>query len=1103
MAYRLGLDVGTASCGLVAWHLDETGHPVSLPYYSLDIWQEPLLPAKSGGVGEPKKAARRAARMMRRGICRRARRLRRIAYLAERLGLDRHQIASDSGQQIHALRARAAEERIELSQLIPVLLHLAKNRGPSGDWVYSEPERKSTKEKKRDADDETRPTEGPDEKAIEMGKIVGGVRHLEALMAEAALELGKDSITLGQYLNLRRQKKISTTLGPAGLYPSRRMVEQEFARIWDTQSAFYAVMRDADTCEQFRAAIFDQRPLKSPAPMVGRCPLEPTLPRSPAAQMAAQAFRIEKQIADLRWGMGRRAEQLNSQQRETVRTLLHNPEMLTAKGELSFKKLLDELRARGFPGPGTRGLNMDRASRDSLKGNTTLVAFHRLGLLSAWQALDDKTQVQIINFLADLGSPEALDGRNWHLNFKTTSGEKRKFSEALVTFINCMRDKSNFDRLSKMGFESGRMSYSIKALGKLNALMQEGWDERTAIDQAYPEYHKPRAASLELPLPPETGNTVVDVAMRQVYRAVRKAMEALGGPPTEVIVELSRDMALGVGKRNEIESKIDKNRKARLQAKNALETQGQESTERNIQRYLLWESQGHYCPYCADRISIGDALSAATEREHILPRSLTRVGGKRNQLVLAHRACNQQKENRTPWQAFGADENRWQRVKLCAEMLTKSKQWGKAKLLLKEDWEEEVLDDEAIQGFSDRQFHESSWIAKLTAQWLGRVCPPTERNGQPVMVSRGELTAHLRRIWKLNTVIPEVRFETGLPVLDEEGKAITRVEFDRHRLWWDGQERHAGAIPADRRPDKRIDHRHHIVDALVISLTSRSLFVRMAQNYKLEREREKRGERARMSLHEAPPIPLIRDLALEIVRNVEIRHKRDHHPDGALFDQTAYGRSRKPDEGGSHLLTSSKRLASLIDPANAGKTRGRLETIESEKTREIVLSAFEQRLRAGKSLKQIFDEPVVHPQYGTHISRVRLLRESEHTAAVVRHKNRHGQMLEKRYTHSGNAYLEIMIEDGKLVGAPRLVNIQEAMLEKSSRPPHGVRRFWKGDTIQDARDGKSFVIRQIKSEGGGALIGALNSEAREVRDLTAASGYRMFKGKSLAKLTVI
>lgn len=1064
MAYRLALDVGTASCGLIAWTLDESGALSKLAYDSLDIWQEPLLPAKAGGVGEPKKAARRAARMMRRGIYRRARRLRKIAYLSSLLGLDRAQIPSDTGQRIHTLRARAAEEKIELSQLLPVLLHLAKNRGPSGDWVYAQPEAPVEGKKKRSRKAESEAvTDAPGtaskgDSQEEKKSIVGGVRKLEALMAEAAAELGKSELTLGQYLAHRRKKNEPAILGKSdvGLYPSRKMVEQEFHRIWDTQTAFHPTMQDERIRELFCNAIFFQRPLKSPAPMVGRCPLEPTLPRAPAAQMAAQAFRIEKQITDLRWGIGKRAEHLAPDQKRVVRDLLH------AHAEVKFERILEALKVAGRPAPGGRGLNMDRSSRESLKGNTTLAAFRRLGLEGEWQALDEKTQVQVINFLADLGSPDALDSSDWHRSFETSSGKAREFSPQLVDFIERLRTHPKFGRLSAMDFDAGRMGYSLKALKKLGVLMQEGWDERAATEQAYPDHFKPKPVGTELPLPEETGNTVVDVALRQVYRAVSRTMKALGGPPAEVIVELSRDMALGVSKRSEIENKIKRNTKARTEAARAIKEHGITATERNIDRYLLWESQLHYCPYCAARIELGEALGNETEREHILPRSLTRVGGKRSQIVLAHRSCNQQKGNRTPWQAFGNDEARWRIIEDRAAILAKNKQWGKARLLLLKDWEDEVLDEEAIAGFSDRQFHESSWIAKLTAQWLRSVCTD-------VAVSRGELTAHLRRIWKLDTVIPEVRYESNLPVLDREGAQISREDFDRHRSWWEGHQKHEGAEPTERKADKRIDHRHHLVDALVISLTSRSLYMRMAQNYKLEREKERRGERAKLSLYQEPPIPALRDLALQIVRHAEVRHKPDRHPDGALFEQTAYGISREPDQkSGKHLLAVSKPLSALIDKGNnADKTRRALEAIEAPSTRDAVLNAFDQRIAAGIPVKQVFAEAILHPQFKTPIRCVRVTGNSVITAAVVTHMNRAGQVLQKHYAHDGNAFLEVLVENGKLASKPRLVNVQDAMREKGSRPPYGVRRFWKGDCVN--YDNGRYLIGMITSYNGGRL----------------------------------
>jgi CRISPR-associated endonuclease Csn1 len=1067
MNYRLGLDVGTASCGLIAWILDQQGNPSELAFNSLNIWSEPLLPAKSGGIGQPKKAARRAARMMRRGICRRARRLRRIAHLASLLNLNAASIPPDDGQKIHRLRAQAAEEKISMDDLLRVFLHMAKNRGPSGDWVYAEPGEQKSKSKKtgKKQPPESEITENDsntqENRNTEQEKkdIAGGVRKLERLMRETAEMMNKSELTLGQFLHYRRERGESVILGKkdVGLYPSRRIVEREFDRIWDTQQEFHPVMQDTEIRRQFFDAIFFQRPLKSPSPMVGRCPLEPTLARAPAAQISAQVFRIEKQISDLRWGIGRNAQPLSKEQKRIIR------ELLSTQSEAAFSTILDALHKAGHPGPQGRGLNMDRSSRESLKGNTTLAAFRKLGLESEWNALDEITQIQIINFLADLGSPDALDHDNWYSNFtrldaKTKKHEKRIFSTGFIDFINLIRKHPKFARLSTMGFDGGRMSYSIKALKKLTALMQEGWDERGAIEQAYPEYFKKKPISRELPLPQETGNTVVDVALRQIYRAVRRAMEAMKGPPDQIVVELSRDMALGLKKRGEIEIKINVNRKARRNAEDAIKKHGEQVTEKKIQRYLLWEQQLHYCPYCGERIELGEALGSETEREHILPRTLTRVGGKRNQLVLAHRACNNEKGNRTPWQAFGDNETRWRIIEERAAQLEKKRQWGKAKLLLLQDWDEEVLDNDAIKGFTDRQFHEGSWIAKLTAQWLRSICPD-------VSVSRGELTAHLRRIWKLDTVLPEVRYESGLPVLDQEGNPISQKDFERHKSWWEGHNERAGGVPTDRKPDKRIDHRHHLVDALAISLTSRSLYMNMAKNYKLEREREQRGERARLRLYQEPPVRGIRDLALELVRNVEIRHKPDQYPDGKLFDEQPFGITRKTSEDGKFFLAKKKELVSLLDKKNnAEKTRRALETIEGELTRDTVLKVFEQRLASGASLNNIFYEPILHPQFKTPIRRVRVKGNSIDTAVEIIHRNRNGKKLIKYYAHAENSYLEVHIENGKLTGKPRLVPAQEAMREKNLNHSTNIRRFWKKDAVLDTRNQSRYIIMQLRNE---------------------------------------
>ena len=48
MQYRLALDIGTASCGLVAVKLGPDGEPVDIIHHALHIFSEPLLPPKAG-----------------------------------------------------------------------------------------------------------------------------------------------------------------------------------------------------------------------------------------------------------------------------------------------------------------------------------------------------------------------------------------------------------------------------------------------------------------------------------------------------------------------------------------------------------------------------------------------------------------------------------------------------------------------------------------------------------------------------------------------------------------------------------------------------------------------------------------------------------------------------------------------------------------------------------------------------------------------------------------------------------------------------------------------------------------------------------------------
>lgn len=1073
MRYRLGLDVGTASLGLAAVSLSADKQPQELVWQAIRIFSEPL--ENDQGKLKSKKATRRQARMQRRQIDRRRARAKHIAALGNLLGLTPQSPQPGNGTNLLQLRALAARERVELNDLLHIFLRMAKRRGYAGEFR-------------------------PKKEGAKLGEVEGGSNDLKAAMRQLAEAKGTETVTLGEYLYHRLQQGLPTKLkvkennsdtstSLPNLYALRSQVEAEFDHLWQTQAVYHPVLSSTHNGQPlktiFHEAIFHQRPLKAVGGMVGQCSLEPTLPRAPRAQPAFQRFRIEKTLADLRWGAGKRAEALSAQQKNIIRQLLDEKE------KSSFTAIYKALEKAGCPKPETRGLNLEGLSRDELHGHKTNHVLHKLGLENEWCALGERTQVQTINFLADLGSPEQLDDPQWHTRFvkrvKTDKKDKegkwifeeqpRQLDQPFIEFINLLKQNEKFDRLSKMGFDGGRASYSIKALNRLTEWLSEPWwpgdysgemrvDEDAAIRVCYPQSQaKPSVQLVRLPAPKPTGNAVVDGALRQIRYEVNRMIDDLGAP-VEIVVEMARDMSLGPTRRNEREAENAKNRNSRLAAEKAIREANATVTPSRVRKYLLWREQGEkFCPYCERSINLEDALSGAeTEYEHILPRTLTQVGMKRSEIVLAHRSCNQEKGNRTPWEAWGdgRDPARWEIVEQRAAWFEKNRQHRKAKLLRLKDHEAEVLTDESIAGFADRQFHQTSWIAKEAALWLQSICP------SPVSVSRGQLTAMLRRGWRLETVIPEARIAEGLPVLDEENMVITPEEFERFKPIWEGHRAPSRELHTDRKLNKRIDHRHHLVDAIVIALTSRGLFQNMARRYKLESENCAEGERPRLKTPE-PPLKTVREVALAAVQDCPLSIKPDRYPDGAIFQDTAYGVAQKEDEE-KLRLTLRQPLAELVDrkKGTVEQARKAIASIVSDDIRGIVSKEFEARISEGKTAPAALAEPIYQKQFGKllPIKKVRCYTQysAEETIPIV-HTSRDGRQHKKYLRHAGYAYMEVS-KDGNGYPDPKLVTIQQAMKNKGKDSPLGTVRYHKGDVIEDITNGNRYVIKKFSASDG-------------------------------------
>ena len=331
---------------------------------------------------------------------------------------------------------------------------------------------------------------------------------------------------------------------------------------------------------------------------------------------------------------------------------------------------------------------------------------------------------------------------------------------------------------------------------------------------------------------------------------------------SEVVIELARELKQSEEQRRDYERRQAKNRERNDRLRELAEDAGNsEPSAQDMRKLRLWEEQGpvngRVCPFTGRTLSVEMVLSDATEIEHLLPYSRSLDDGMNN-TVVAMRDANQEKGNRTPFEAWGHDPERYDSILSRVRLLPKDKQWR--------------FDDDAVESwekdnrFLDRQLNENSYLSRIVREYLEAVVPPNR-----IWVTPGRMTAMLRRRFGFNGILSE--------------------------------ESNGGK--------NRDDHRHHLIDAAAIGLTSRSQLQRVAR----ATGRGDDGESILESL-ELPWAGFRSDLEALVQRCV-VRHRPDHFrldlmsTTGGLHKETAYGIVDGPDQNGVMTLVETKPLDSL------------------------------------------------------------------------------------------------------------------------------------------------------------------------------------------------
>ena len=251
-------------------------------------------------------------------------------------------------------------------------------------------------------------------------------------------------------------------------------------------------------------------------------------------------------------------------------------------------------------------------------------------------------------------------------------------------------------------------------------------------------------------------------------------------------------------------------------------------THAEVIRYKLWLDQKYISPYTGKPIPLSKLFTTAYQIEHIIPQSRWFDDSYSNK-VICESEVNQLKDRELGHEFI---------VHHAGEEVSLNL-GGTVKIFTADQYEEHIkttfasnpkkmrnlMLDEIPEDFTSRQMNDSRYISRLMMQLLSNIVRTEDEEGnlenaatsKNVIACNGAITDRLKHDWGLDDVWNRIilpRFERLNKITDTTD--YTDTTPNGHTI---------PSVPVDLRPDfnkKRIDHRHHAMDAIVIACTTRN-----------------------------------------------------------------------------------------------------------------------------------------------------------------------------------------------------------------------------------------------------------------------------------------
>lgn len=736
----LGFDIGIRSIG---WCLQENGEIIAcgvrIPRSVEDVQTKESLAAQRG-----------AARRIRRNIARKKGRMESLKIMiCKEFGLNLADYYSKDGdlpkayadknlKSPYELRSKALTEKLSADELARVILHIAKHRGYDNKHARKESDKDKGKVLSAIKNNEQALKKYQSvgeylykefyQKQRSSEEIQTKVELLKAFYDKNKIKTEKQDKNKLEQQSSNQYKKVRNTTDVYERCMKQEWLQAELELIFEKQRKFGLKFSD-EFKDEILKVMFFQRSLENSANKVGFCTFFPNEKRAPKDSLSGIEYvalgeiinelkYIEKKIKAkdcIRFYAG---EVVDTPQ--NINTLL---DIVLKNGEISYKEFRSILKLN------EKFKDVKIFSKNAKLDYTqkTIDEAEKAKFLELKSSKDNPNIPNLKGFQKALGECfEKFDRKTLDdiaFDLATINDKQELFKQ----FENYDLSAEQKEALSQLSF-SKFLNLSFKALSELIPLMKQGLRYDEAVKKLG---FKPSSEYDYNEVQKELHNPVVSHILAEVVK-VLKAILKEHGKVHKINIEFTREAGISKDKRNKTEQEQRKKFQANEKAKKECHKIGIAATKKNILKIKLWLEQGEICVYSCNngegkKITEKDLQDETMlQIDHIYPYSRS-FDDSYNNKVLVFSSENQVKREKTPFEAFGNNANKWNSIVSFvsgnkAYSYTKTNKNGKKEQVFTKKGQR-ILDENfkaKEQGFIQRNLVDTSYIANVVRDYIDK-----------------------------------------------------------------------------------------------------------------------------------------------------------------------------------------------------------------------------------------------------------------------------------------------------------------------------------------------------------------------------------------------